>query len=508
MAGIQKIEVEDFVKNRLQVGQIDRFSQFQIVVEAEAGAQNVGRLLKHGARINELEEKQQKKLELENKRDLNRAWEVAKDDSEQRVEEALRTGGEANWAQVGEAQYRERLAEQAAEQGNAKVMGRYDLEQIKELGEAIQALEKQRIKDDKGSGAVIKQMLAMVDSECSLAISAIQGQSASSVVAMIRSMHWMATKFKGHPPTTRENQEKQIDEQPVVNDVAGARILISNTTTIRERMIQQHLVFGGDAVRSDDTFRGYIKKRLGDGLMELRIKVGNIHPHASWKEGTDIMDEWMAQQPAVQKAVKADDGDSGAKANTARWGYDENRNQNRHGGSSGGYSGGGRYGNSNRNGGQYDNRGRSDVCYDYQRGDCRRGSSCRFRHEYEREQSSEAVRKRARSTSSDRSAVSRASRDSNTDRAGGTPRKPGGRYGGGGGGSNSSSGSYGGGDRGGGQGGNRRGYSSDRSGGYGSDNGGYGSYRGGGGSSSSSSGGGGGRYSDRRGSDRQQNRHN
>ena len=123
MAEIKKIEVEDFVKNRLQVGQIDRFSQFQIVVEAEAGAQNVGRLLKHGARINELEEKQQKKLELENKRDLNRAWEVAKDDSEQRVEDALRAGGEANWAQVGEAQYRERLAEQAAEQGNAWVIG-------------------------------------------------------------------------------------------------------------------------------------------------------------------------------------------------------------------------------------------------------------------------------------------------------------------------------------------------------------------------------------------------
>ena len=119
---------------------------------------------------------------------------------------------------------------------------------------------------------------------------------------MIRTTQWMDSKFKGHPPTTRDNLEKQIDGMLTVADATGARILISNITTLRERMVQQHAAFGGDAVRSDDTFRGYIKKRLGDGLMELRIKIGNMPNEMSWKDGTKEMDEWLAQQPAVQKA--------------------------------------------------------------------------------------------------------------------------------------------------------------------------------------------------------------
>ena len=129
MAAIKKIEVEDFAKERLQVGQFDRYSQFKVIVEAEAGAQNVGRLLKQGAQVYELEEKKKKRKALENKRDLNRAWEVAKDRAEEALGRIGALGGPENWERYGDAHYEERIAEVAAQQGNATVMDRFNMDQ-------------------------------------------------------------------------------------------------------------------------------------------------------------------------------------------------------------------------------------------------------------------------------------------------------------------------------------------------------------------------------------------
>ena len=129
MAAIKKIEVEDFAKERLQLGQPDRYSQFKVVVDAEAGAQNVRQLLKQGAQVYELEEKKKKRKALENKRDLYRAWEVAKDKAAAAMERAGVFGGAENWIQYGEAYYDERKAEIAAQQGNATVMDRFNMDQ-------------------------------------------------------------------------------------------------------------------------------------------------------------------------------------------------------------------------------------------------------------------------------------------------------------------------------------------------------------------------------------------
>lgn len=266
----------------------------------------------------------------------------------------------------------------------------------------------------------------------------------------------------------RENLEKQIDEMPNVEVAADARILISNVTTLRERMVQQHAVHGGDAVRSDETFRGYIKKRLGNQLMELKIIVGNIPVGASWKEGTHVMDDWLAQQPEVLKAEK--DNDVAAKAYSAKRDYEGSSERSE-------YSGGQRYGSNKRSSGQYEDRGRQQtgrLCHAFKRGECGRGNNCRFLHEDQRGQRLEVAKKRVQSDSGDWSGQSRGSWALSADRAGGTPHK-----------SSSRGGGRGGGDR--------RGYSSDSSAGYGSDIGGYGNHRDGrssdrGSSSSNSSG--------------------
>ncbi len=68
------------------------------------------------------------------------------------------------------------------------------------------------------------------------------------------------------------------------------------------------------------------------------------------------MDEWLAQQPAVQKAEK--DTDASAKAYSAKRGYEGSSQRS-------GYSGGDRYGTSNRSSGQNEDRGRQQtgMCY-------------------------------------------------------------------------------------------------------------------------------------------------
>jgi hypothetical protein len=78
MTVIKRIAVEDFGKDRLQVGQSERYSAFKVAITAEAGAENVGRLLQQGAIINDLEDKQQQQKEMEQHRTAFRNLERAR----------------------------------------------------------------------------------------------------------------------------------------------------------------------------------------------------------------------------------------------------------------------------------------------------------------------------------------------------------------------------------------------------------------------------------------------
>jgi hypothetical protein len=174
MSGIRKLETENFTKDRPQVGQSDRYSSFKEAVEAEAAEQNVGRLIKPAAVINELEQQQEILAKIETKLRLYRECDTADMECAAEQDRYWREGGEDNRQiyEMTKGKYEE--ARIRAEIGRALYWGDMQREELKEQRIKINTLTKQRHEDNKGCGTEVQKITTMVDRDCFDQIGAIQ----------------------------------------------------------------------------------------------------------------------------------------------------------------------------------------------------------------------------------------------------------------------------------------------------------------------------------------------
>jgi Zinc finger C-x8-C-x5-C-x3-H type (and similar) len=407
MSGIKKIGTENW-QDRLQVGQSDRYGSYKEMVEAEAAAQNVRRLLKPAADTNELERQQEASLKMENQFKLYRELENARMDCATEYDRYRREGGEDNWEIYQNTEVRYSETKRRAEIGRAIYWTEDNKEEIRELRRQIQTLTKQRSEDNKGCGIVVQKILATVDRNCSDQIGVISGKCDSTTEILLKIMQWMDDKFRGDTSTIRAQIDKQIEQIPNnIQTIEEVQILISNVDTLRRKMQQLHHNQGGDPPRSDATFRTYIQKRLAHTMMELRIIISNIAEEVTWQQGMDIIDQWLAKQSASQQeqltiepkalSARADSNRSRGSSKYSNRDRDQSRDRDSRG--------------SSKQGG-----GQQGVCWEWQRGTCRRGKECRFSHSESDRSEAQQNRKRSRSEESDRSQDSYHSRTPTPDR--------------------------------------------------------------------------------------------
>jgi hypothetical protein len=302
-----KIQSENFEQKPLEAGQNERYSHFKIMIAGEMGAQVVGHVLKSEAPSCELEQKEQRRLQLEKQRDLNRKWERAKLASNQAMEQAQQQPSEAAWAAVGEAQFEERMAEEAAKESKAMQWTEHDKDELREIDDKIVQLAKKRKDDNKGCGEVLKKLLRMTGAVINQDIGKIQAESKSSVEALTKTIKWLDIKFRGHPSTIRNNMEAEMVAISEADNAEDVRTVIDNVTHIRGRMIQSYETHGGDAVRSDETMRGHILNRIAvtAELLPLRMKISGMLPTVSWEQDGYFVPDARTAASVITRSVRS-----------------------------------------------------------------------------------------------------------------------------------------------------------------------------------------------------------